>query len=160
MDVLVRAQNTAMGMLGRRMLTCRELYDRLLKKGYETEVAETVVEQFLSVGYLDDRRYAELYLTDSVNLAAKGLYRIKRELLQKGISGTVLDEVLENTEVDTKEALMKYLEERNLLRDVHSRKDLERLKARLVRRGYSLSEIRECLEKMDFTITEEEEYPD
>ncbi len=157
MELLVRAQNAAMGMLGRKMLTCRELYDRLLKKGYEKEIAETVVEQFLSVGYLDDRRYAELYLADSVNLGAKGIFRIKRELLQKGISGSVIDEVLNDAELDTEAALMQYIAERHLLQNVHSRKDLEKLKARLVRRGYSLTEIRECLEKAEFTITEEEE---
>lgn len=157
MDVLVRAQNTALGMLGRKMLTCRELCDRLLKKGYDREIAEKVVEQFLSVGYLDDRRYAELYLADSVNLGAKGMYRIRQELLRKGVSGSVIDDVIKDAEVDTKDALMQYIEERQLLLAVHSRKDLEKLTARLVRRGYSLSEIRECLEKMEFTIEKEED---
>ena len=157
MDVLVRAQNAAIGMLGRRMLTCRELCDRLCRKGYDKDVAETVVEQFLSVGYLDDRRYIELYLADGVNLNAKGIYRIKQELLQKGVSGTLIDEVLETAEFDTKEALLRYIEERQLLQGVHSRKDLEKLKARLVRRGYSLFEIRDCLEKIDFELKEEEE---
>lgn len=157
MDVLARAQNAAISMLGRKMLTCRELCDRLLRKGYDKEIAERVVEQFLSVGYLDDRRYAELYLADSVNLGAKGMYRIRQELLRKGVSVSVIDDVMKETEVDTKCALMQYIEERQLLRSVHSRKDLEKLTARLVRRGYSLSEIRDCLEKMEFTIEEEEE---
>ncbi len=157
MDVLVRAQKTALAMLGRKMLTCRELCDRLLRKGYDKEIAEKVVEQFLSVGYLDDRHYAELYLADSVNLGAKGFYRIRQELLRKGVSGSVIDEVMEFAEVNTEDSLMQYIEERQLLRAVHSRKDLEKLTARLVRRGYSLSEIRHCLEKMEFTIEKEEE---
>lgn len=155
MDVLVRAQNAALGILGRKMLTCRELCDRLLKKGYEKEVAEKVVEEFLSVGYLDDRRYAELYLADGVNLSAKGLYRIRQELLRKGVSSSVIDQVFEDAEVNTKDSLIQYIEERQLLQGVHSRKDLEKLTARLVRRGYSLSEIKDCLEEMDFTIEKE-----
>ncbi|MBO5364307.1 MAG: regulatory protein RecX [Clostridia bacterium] len=157
MDALMRAQNAAMAMLGRRMLTCQELYDRLCRKGYDKEIAEKVIEQFLSVGYLDDRRYAELYLEDSVKLNAKGIYRIRQELLLKGISGTLIDQVLEDSKPDTADALMQYIGERNLLQGVHSWKDLEKLKARLVRRGYSLSEIRSCLEKADLTIEEEKE---
>lgn len=160
MDVLVQAQKAALTMLGRKMLTCRELCDRLLRKGYDREIAEKVVEQFLAVGYLDDRRYAELYLADSVNLGAKGIYRIRQELLKKGVSASVIDDVMESADVDTKNALMQYVEERQLLQAVRSRKDLEKLTARLVRRGYSLSEIRDCLEKMDFTIEKEEEFPD
>lgn len=157
MDVLVQVQNAALRMLGRKMLTCRELCHRLLEKGYDREIAEKVVEQFLSVGYLDDRRYAELYLADSVNLGAKGIYRIRQELLRKGVSGSVIDEVVETADVSTKDSLKQYIEERQLMQGVHSRKDLEKLTARLVRRGYSLSEIRECLEKMEFTIEEEDE---
>ncbi len=157
MDVLVRAQNAAMSMLGRKMLTCRELCDRLCRKGYDKEVAEKVVEQFLSVGYLDDRRYAEMYLADSVNINAKGYYRIRQELLQKGISASLLDQVMETSDVNTTDALARYIEERQLLRSVHNRKDLERLTARLVRRGYSLSEIRGCFEKMEFSLENEEE---
>ncbi len=160
MDVLVRAQNAAVAMLGRRMLTCRELHDRLLRKGYDKEIAEKVIEQFLSVGYLDDHRYAELYLTDSVNLGAKGMYRIRQELLRKGVSGSVIDTVMEKVEIDTKGALMQYIEERQLLKAVHSRKDLEKLTARLVRRGYSLSEIRDCLEQAEFEVAEEGDYLD
>ncbi len=160
MDVLVRAQNAAATMLGRKMLTCRELHDRLLRKGYDKEIAEKVVEQFLAVGYLDDRRYAELYLADSVNLSAKGIYRIRQELLGKGVSPSVIDAVLKDTEMDTKGALMQFITERQLLKLVHSRKDLEKLTARLVRRGYSLSEIRECLEQAEFEITDEDDYLD
>ena len=160
MDVLVRAQNAAAAMLSRKMLTCRELHDRLCRKGYDKEIAEKVVEQFLLAGYLDDRRYVELYVEDSVNLSAKGIYRIRQELLRKGVSISVIDDVLKDTEVDTKRALMQYIEERQLLKMVHSRKELEKLTARLVRRGYSLSEIRDCFEQAEFTITEEEEYRD
>ncbi len=160
MDVLVRAQNAAVAMLGRKMLTCRELHDRLCRKGYDKEIAEKVVEQFLSVGYLDDCRYVELYLADSVNLSAKGIYRIRQELLRKGVSASVIDAVLKDADVDTKGALMQYIEERQLLKAVHSRKDLEKLTARLVRRGYSLSEIRDCLDQAEFEITDEEEYLD
>lgn len=156
MNRLERAINAAAGMLGRRMLTCRELYDKLCKKGYDKEIAEQVVEKFLAAGYLDDRQYAKMYLTDGVNLSAKGIYRIRQELLQKGIALALIDEALEETDVNIEDALYQYVEERRLCENIHSRKDLEKLKARLVRRGYSLGEIRKCLDRYTFTLEDEE----
>ncbi len=157
MDVLERAQNAAAAMLGRKSLTCRELCDRLCRKGFDKAIAEQVVEQFLEVGYLDDRRYAEMYLEDAVHLGAKGLYRIRQELLQKGISASLIQSVIEDTELDIEGALQSYVEHRQLWKNVHSRKDLENLKARLIRRGYSLGEVCQCLSQYTFRFDEDED---
>ncbi len=156
MDLLKKATNVAAGMLGRKMLTCRELYDKLCHKGYEKEIAEQVVEQFLAVGYLNDKEYAKMYLADGVNLSAKGIYRIRQELLQKGIAPALIDEAIDEAEVNIEDALYQYVEERRLCENIHSRKDLEKLKARLVRRGYSLGEIRNCLDRYTFNLEDED----
>ncbi len=156
MNLLEKATNAAATMLGRRMLTCRELCDKLCRKGYDKEIAEQVVERFLEAGYLDDGQYAKMYLTDSVNLSAKGIYRIRQELLQKGIAPALIQDAIEDTEVDVEDALQKYLDERRLCENIHSRKDLEKLKARLARRGYSPGEIRRCLSGYTFHFEDEE----
>jgi len=156
MDKERKARNTAAGLLSNKMYTCREIYDRLCRKGFEKELAETVVSEFAAAGYLDDRRYAELYVEDESKLGAKGKFRIRQELLRKGVASSIIDEVMEDMEVDTESVLREYISLRNLCDEIHSRKDLERLKARLCRRGYSLGEINRCLADYTFQFDDEE----
>ena len=120
------------------------------------ELAETVVSEFVAAGFLDDRRYAELYVSDEARLRAKGKFRIRQELYRKGVASSVIDAVLEEADVDTEALLREYIEQRNLCDAVHSRKDLERLKARLCRRGYSPGEIHRCLAEYTFQFEDEE----
>lgn len=153
-----RAAKTAANILGRRMCTCKELFDKLYRKGYSKEIIERVVSDFISAGYLDDRKYAEMYIEDSINLSAKGMYRIRQELKLKGISDSVIDDIIMNNEYKATDALMEYIEQRRLFENIHSKKDLEKLKARLVRRGYSYSEINFCLSDYKFNIEEQEDW--
>ena len=156
MDMLHKARNVAAVLIGGKMYTCREMYERLCRKGFEKELAEQVVSEFIDAGYLDDRKFAELYISDAVTLGAKGMYRIRKELMLKGISASVIDAAAETVEADTESNLKEFINQRNLCGQLHSRKDLEKLKARLVRRGYSIYEINECLSdfKFDFEDTE------
>lgn len=153
--ILLKARGSAAAMLGRKMLTCHELFDRLCKKGFDKETAEKVVSEFVEAGYLNDLRYAEMYIADSASLGAKGMFRIRRELMQKGISASVIEAAADEAEPDTESALRDYIEQRSLCSRVHSRRELENLKARLVRRGYSLYEINGVLSDYEFCFDDD-----
>ncbi len=155
MDMEKKARNTVMGLLANRMYTCREIYDRLCRKGFEKELAEKTVAEFMAAGYLNDRHYAQLYVEDESRLGAKGRFRIRQELMRKGVSSAIIDEVMEESEVDTEVYLKEYIETRNLCDGIQTRRDLERLKARLARRGYSLGEINRSLAEYTFHFEEE-----
>lgn len=154
MDTLTKARNAAAGLLANKMYTCKEIYDRLCRKGYEKDLCEMVVSEFVASGYLDDRRYAQMYQEDESKLGAKGNWRIRQELLRKGVAGSIIDEIMEESEIDTEAYLREYISQRNLAENIHSRKDLEKLKARLARRGYSLGEINRCLSAYTFHFDE------
>lgn len=156
MDMLKKARNTAAGLLANKMYTCREIYDRLCRKGFEKDLAEQVVGEFVKAGYLDDRRYATMYIADEANLAAKGKFRIRQELIRKGVASSVIEEAMTEAEVNTEACLREYISQRSLCDNIHSRKDLQRLKARLARRGYSLGEINRCLGEYTFHFEESE----
>lgn len=147
---MLKAKNAAAGLLAGRMYTCRELAERLRRKGFAEENVQQTVEEFMSAGYLNDRSYAELYIEDAIKLGAKGMFRIRRELLQKGISPSIIEDAVAETEADSASALEEYVRQRNLCDGIQNRKDLEKLKARLVRRGYSMDEIQQCLSAYDF----------
>lgn len=150
-----KAKNAAAAMLGRKMLTCKELFDRMCRKGFEKEIAEMVVSEFIEAGFLNDIEYARMYTADAMAMGAKGTFRIRRELLQKGISASVINSVIEQSEIDTADILKQYIEQRDLCGRVKSRRDLENLKARLARRGYSASEIAHALSEYEFDFEDD-----
>lgn len=150
MDTYEKAKKFAAGYIAARMYTCREIEDRLCRKGIEKEVAAQLVSEFVSAGILDDRQYAKAYVSEAVNLGGKGVYRIKQELYKKGVARGIIDEACEGIEEETFSAICEYVESRKLYEGITSRRELEKLKARLARRGFSPYEIRECLSKYEF----------
>lgn len=152
MEDLTRAKRTAIYFLSSRMYTCKEIFDKLRRKGYEEEVAEAVVEELIKAGYLNDARYAEMYIIDSVNLGAKGMYRIRQELLRKGIARDVVENAAADAEVSTEDSLREYLNGRLRSGEITTWKEYERLRAQLARRGYSLGEINRVLREYEFEL--------
>ena len=61
---------------------------------------------------------------------------------------------MEESETDERAALYEYVTARHLFDNVHSRRDLEKVKARLVRRGYSLRDIQSVIEKAEISMEE------
>ena len=55
-----RALRTAANVLQYRQRSARALYDRLLEKGLEPELAEYAVERLQQLGYLNDAEYGRL----------------------------------------------------------------------------------------------------
>lgn len=155
MDAFERAIKVAAAYVGARMLTCKELEDKLIRKKFEKDVAERVVSEYVAAGILDDREYAKLYVSEAVNLSGKGMYRIKQELFKKGIAGSIIDEVIKNSDEDTYKALMEYVESHRLFENITSRKELEKVQARLLRRGFSLSEVKKCTAEFNIRFEEE-----
>ncbi len=155
MDDFERALKVAGAYVGARMLTCKELEDRLVRKKFDKNIAERVVTEYVAAGILDDREYAKLYVSEAVRLSGKGMYRIKQELLKKGIAVGIIDDVIKESDEDTYKALFEYVESHRLLDNITSRKELEKVQARLLRRGFSLREIKKCVEEFNAKIEEE-----
>lgn len=150
MNTYEKAKKTAANIIGYRMYTCREVEDRLRRKGIDAETAQMVVSEFSAAGILNDRVYAQAYVQDAVSLSGKGVYRIKQELYKKGIASSIIDEACADVKEQTYDALREYVETRNLCDGISTRYELEKLKARLARRGFSLSEIKSVLSEYEF----------
>lgn len=150
MDNFTKGLHLAARYLAARMYTSREIYDRLRRKGYDEETSEQIVGRLIEEKLLDDARYAEFYVADGVNLGQKGEYRIRQELLRKGVAPVLIDRAFENADVDFDAALREYVEQRLRVTKITDYKDLTRFKAALARRGYSSSEIRRVLDEYDF----------
>lgn len=74
----------AVDYISRYMRTAKQLGQYLLRKGYSQEVVDCVVDKLKGYGYVDDKRYAQLYVEQ--NSKSKGSYRLTQELIAKGVS--------------------------------------------------------------------------
>ncbi len=153
-----KAKGIAAKLLSYKMYTCKEVYQKLIQKGVSEEVAELTVSEFCSAGILDDAEYARMYIHDAVCITMKGLYRIKQELIKKGIAASVVERAVDETEVDASAQLYEYAQLKFGNKVFLDWKEVEKAKAHLVRRGFGISDINKCFEKLGIKVTRGEAY--
>jgi regulatory protein len=136
----LRANNYALNLLSFRARSEKEIYDKMLQKGYEPSVIANTIQYLKEQQYINDKEFAETFIKDKVELSHYGRNRIKAELLKKGIDKELIDELIEatiqaNEEYETAKELAKskiksYQKDK---KDVQYRK----LSGYLLRKGYS-----------------------
>lgn len=144
----------ALWYLGRRERTKQEIKDKLSRKGYEADDIEGVVKKLQSMGFLDDLRYSQNYISQCIIGKAKGKRRVAFELGRKGVNQEEIDRALEQywpgeeaeDEIIEKEAIKCLKKNRLLSRD----KVFKRSVSYLIRRGFSYEKSKKAvLDNMD-----------
>lgn len=141
-----RAYNYAVCLLARRDHSEKELMKKLSLKGY-TFGAQQAVDKLKKAGYIDDERFARLYVKELQNLKKYGKKRIEQELYRKGIDREIIYCVLEETEFP--ESGLIALIERKYMRYLSNEKGVQKTINALVRLGYSYGEIRDALKQIN-----------
>ena len=122
-----RATLRAMHILERTDKTEAQLRRKLEESEYPKE-------------YLDDRRYAEHYI--EWKKQGKGKARLKMELVQKGISREIIEEVLESTDFgETREMIRQIILKKRKTDIPMNEKEKQRIYGFLMRKGFSSSDI-------------------
>lgn len=135
-----RATLRAMHILERTDKTEAQLRRKLEESEYPKEAVESAIAYVTSYGYLDDRRYAEHYI--EWKKQGKGKARLKMELVQKGISREIIEEVLESTDFgETREMIRQIILKKQKTDIPMNEKEKQRLYGFLMRKGFSSSDI-------------------
>ena len=148
-----RAYNYAVDLLSRRDHSVKELKEKLSLKGYNNG-ADEAIEKLRAGGYVDDERFARLYVRELRTLKKYGRRRIEQELYRKGIDRNIVREVLDETQFDESELVS--LISRKYSRYLSDEKGINKTVNALLRMGYSYGEIRSALK----TINENTEFYD
>ena len=135
-----RATLRAMHILERTDKTEAQLRRKLEESEYPKEAVESAIAYVTSYGYLDDRRYAEHYI--EWKKQGKGKARLKMELVQKGISREIIEEVLEWTDFgETREMIRQIILKKRKTDIPMNEKEKQRIYGFLMRKGFSSSDI-------------------
>ena len=135
----LKAASKAMQLLLYRQRTEKELREKLYEKGFSENASEAAIAYVKSFGYLDDRRYAEVYLHSQKGKKSRAV--IRREMQEKGVSSEWINLAFEEEPAGEDEVIWSLLCKRAGEPHKMDEKELRRQVQYLARKGFSSSDI-------------------
>lgn len=135
------ALELAFAFLNRRDRTVQELRLHLERKGITTQVTDACLQTLEQAGYLDDTRFALLFVHNKRELEGWGSERIERGLAARGIDCELIrlallhdeqERAAGETELDRALALLR----RRFPSPPHERRERDRALGVLIRKGF------------------------
>ena len=144
-EQLAQARNYAFLLLSYKARTAAELKQRLTRKGFSPETVQSTIDRLAELKMVDDAGYARQFVEERVNIGHKGKWRVRGELLKRGIDRKQIDAALEQAPDETaaaREVAEKYLSRNRRLEPAVLKR---RLYALLARRGFSPDTIQRVM---------------
>ncbi|MBD8614672.1 regulatory protein RecX [Pseudomonas putida] len=133
----------ALWMLAQRDMTRYTVKQKLLGYAQDRADAELVLDRMEELGYLDDRRFAEVYIRSCRETRGYGPIKIKGKLKEKGISDSLIQEFLDDKD-DCWALKAREMRERRF-GDAPTEMDEKNRQIRfLAGRGYSFAQIKQA----------------
>lgn len=137
------ALSAAAAALNYKNRSSGELRDKLREKGYPDEEIEAAISQLIGYGYLNDLEYACSLVRGGMS-KCRGRSRVRRMLEEHKVPSEVIDEAMESYSF-SEEDLDRYIEK--IAGDLSDPKEKSRVSAKLLRQGFSFSEINGALRR-------------
>lgn len=135
------ARERALEIVSRRLMSRKEVYDKLLLNGVDADTAEYCVGWLEKNGFINEENYAAA-VARHYALKAYGAGRVKAELSRRGIERELWDDALSSMP-ESDEKLDRFIASR--LTDPEDREQIRKISSSLYRRGYSWDEIRSAM---------------
>lgn len=140
-----RARAKGLELISRRMLSVKELEQKLVQKGISEEAARDCALWLQENRFLDDEAYASA-LARHYSAKGYGALRLRHELSRRGVERELWDDAVEHMPENT-DKIDKFIAAR--LKDSSDREQINKVSAALFRRGFSWEEIRQALSRFD-----------
>ena len=125
----------------------KELSDKLRRSGADEEIVSQVVSFLKEYKLINDLDYARRYSRDLQNLKKLGKNRIITEVKIKGLSSGIIDTVISELPVQEENILEEMINKR--LKGNFDKKNKDKTIRYFIYRGYSLDEIKDCINKLE-----------
>lgn len=143
-----KAKSKALNYISYKIRTEKEVRNKLKKLGYQ-EYEDEIIEYLKENNYINDKEYAIFFVKDRLKLKNLGKYRIKEELIKKGIIPEYIENALQESNYEEDEVKrILFLIERRQKRSYKSEEDRYRkIYSFLLRKGYDSEIIKKALSK-------------
>ncbi|MFP4020613.1 MAG: regulatory protein RecX [Halanaerobium sp.] len=133
-----KARNKAFKLLSYRERTIKEIEDRLRKKDFSEAVIKEVVDFLLEKDYLNEERFAEMWIRSRKKHHPRGRKLIYKELKNKGVNQKIINSALNQHLSNQEEIEMaEYLKDKWLRRRTEEDSSSYKLKNYLANKGFS-----------------------
>ena len=152
-NILYHIKQRAFSYLARRFHSERELLIKLKQKSYEERLIKLVLNELREKSFIDDQVFADHFIEEKLKKKRWGKNKIRAALFSKGISASIIDEVLKSfdSEEDQNEAAISLVQKNyeNLKkRETDNRKLKQKLIAFLLSRGFEYEISAEAVNKL------------
>ncbi len=133
-----RAKEKAFFLLTYRDHSVYELKAKLRKRDFDEKVIDKTIEYLLENGYLNDKKFSEIYLNELLNTKRSGIMIIRKKLFQKGLSRELINNLLNDLddEIFHNNCLFHLQKKRKLLEKKHDENIKNKLYNYLSRKGF------------------------
>ncbi|MRG87525.1 recombination regulator RecX [Salinibacillus xinjiangensis] len=138
----------AINLLSYRIRSKKEITDYLKKKEAEMEQIEQVLTKLEQEGYINDREFANTFVRSRINTSSKGPMFLKKELMEKGVAKSIIDEAVQvYTPEKQREKVHKLVAKKLQSSSKKSfQQQLQAIQGTLIQKGFSGEVIQEVLQ--------------
>ncbi len=149
-----RARNVLLYQLSRSAKSAKQCRDILTKREIDSEIAEAVITRYIEVGLIDDAAVAATIVSSRRKYKGLAKAAIKRELVEKGISGQLIEQSVQDLDAASELEAATELAVKRIARmaalDADTRK--RRLMGYLARKGYGSGQIIDAVKAAEASL--------
>lgn len=129
-----------------------EVEKYLIDQDYSKEDILAVLEKLEKQGYLNDLSYAKSFLHHKLITTSNGPFKIKNELLKKGVSSAIIDEVLDQYDLETQLEKIRKIVSKMIRSNRNKSNQVLRKKiiSDLICQGFQKENIEEIIKEVGF----------
>lgn len=156
-STLLKARDSALRYISRRMHSPFELRLKLQRKLYPTDIISRVIEELIQKNLLDENEFVKDYAAERIHRKKIGTNKLKLELMKKGINRKLVDSV--KNEINSEEYFdnLMVIARKKLEQILRKENDTHKIRGKLfnhlLQRGYESELIHKALQIL---VNEEE----
>lgn len=145
---LKSVKSSAIRSISYRMLSEKELFSKLIAKGFDEDIINIAIDELKSIGYLNDMIYAQKFVYERIKLKPKSKRVLTMELENKGISKDIIETVLNDIDYDEDVVIERLVRKKFGKYDLNDSKIIKKAYSFLMHRGFNFENIKNVINKM------------
>lgn len=158
-DNYIKGKNKALKYIEKSIKTEAQIREMLIKKEYEEEVIDRILDFLKDYDFVNDERYVKAFI--KAKIKENGKNKIKFSLIKKGINQELIKESLSSVNSEEELLVATQLAQKKAdtlcKNEKEKQKILQKINVFLINKGFNYSIINEVIPKIDLAIIIEEE---
>jgi regulatory protein len=145
---LRNVKSSGIKLITYKLLSEKELFLKLVAKGYDEDVVSMAIEELKSMGYINDMIYAQKFVHERIKLKPKSKKALRFELENKGIPKDIIDCVLNSIEYDEDAVIERLLRKKFGKYNLADSKIAKKAYSFLMHRGFNFEDVKRVINKI------------